>query len=30
MVTTTVDLATEQGEPVSTVTSTIVVRGGTE
>jgi acyl dehydratase len=30
MVTTRVDLATEQGEPVSTVTSTIVVRGGTE
>lgn len=30
MVTTRVDLATEQGEPVSTVTSTIVVRGGAE
>ena len=30
MVTTRVDLATEQGEPVSTVTSTLVVRGGTE
>lgn len=30
MVTTRVDLATEQGEPVSSVTSTLVVRGGTE
>jgi acyl dehydratase len=29
MLTTRVDLATEQGEPVSSVTSTLVVRGGT-